>query len=112
MRLHKQKELIRQEKRDEIVVFENSSLSKQQGKDKSITDEVNEEGPKEGLNLLVQKDESANITVEKLGQWRSAFQLEINDTQAVSNGLSMLAHEVRSDDITVDVKGPRSNIFQ
>ena len=24
----------------------------------------------------------------------------------------MLAHEVRSDDITVDVKGPRSNIFQ
>ena len=68
MRLHKQKELIRQEKRDEIVVFENSSLSKQQGKDKSITDEVNEEGPKEGLNLLVQKDESGNITVEKLGQ--------------------------------------------
>lgn len=55
-RLHKQMELIQQEKRDDIVVSENSSLSKQQGKDKPIVDEVNEEGPKEGSNLLVMKE--------------------------------------------------------
>uniref|UniRef100_A0A0E0R905 Uncharacterized protein n=1 Tax=Oryza rufipogon TaxID=4529 RepID=A0A0E0R905_ORYRU len=37
---------------------------------------------------------------------------KIDDTNDASDGLSMMAWEVRSDDTPVDVKGQRSNIFQ
>uniref|UniRef100_A0A0E0F659 Uncharacterized protein n=1 Tax=Oryza meridionalis TaxID=40149 RepID=A0A0E0F659_9ORYZ len=37
---------------------------------------------------------------------------KIDDTNDASDGLSMMAWEVHSDDTPVDVKGQRSNIFQ
>ena len=42
----------------------------------------------------------------------SQSEINIDDTDDASNGLSMMAREVHSDGTVVTVKGQRSNIFQ